>query len=113
LARVVAKQPGAEARHLSAALAAGDSAAMSVLQETAADLAFGLSHVTHLMHPQVVILGGGLSSIGEPLRAAVANALPEHLMEVMRPGPEIRLAALGEKVVPVGCMVACKQKFAA
>jgi len=105
LAQVVASAPGAEARHLKAALLAGDDAARAILEETAGSLAFALSHVVHLLHPELVLLGGGLSLIGEPWRAAVAQALPRHLMNVFLPGPEIRLAALGEEMVPLGALL--------
>lgn len=94
-----------EARFLGEALRRGDAAAQRLLQETSMDLAFGLSHVVHLMHPSVIVLGGGLSLVGEPLRGAVAGALPGFLMEVFRPGPEIRLAGLGEDAVPVGALL--------
>jgi glucokinase len=46
-----------------------------------------------------------LSLVGEPLRQAVASALPGFLMDVFRPGPEIRLAGLGEDAVPVGALL--------
>lgn len=97
--------PGGEAKWLARALEKGDAAAQRILAETAEDLAFGLSHVTHLFHPEVVVLGGGLSLVGEPLRAAVAAALPGFLMEVFRPGPEVRLAALGEDTVTIGALL--------
>ncbi len=106
LCELAASANGGEARFLGQALAANDPAAQRVLEETAADLAFGLSHVVHLFHPQVIVLGGGLSLVGEPLRAAVAAALPSLVMEVFQPGPEVRLAGLGEDAVPVGCLVA-------
>jgi glucokinase len=101
----IGSTPGGEARHLGRALAAGDSAATQILRETAEDLAFALSHVCHLFHPQVIVIGGGLSLVGEPLRAAVATALPGFLMEAFRPGPAVRLAALGEDAVPVGALL--------
>ena len=104
LARLVGHESGGEARHLAVALGQGDAAARLILREVAEDLAFGLSHVVHLFHPQVIILGGGLSGVGEPLRAAVAVALAGFTMEAFRPGPEIRLAALGEDAVPVGAL---------
>ena len=105
LARLAGPQTGGEARHLGAALAAGDADARRLLDETAADLAFGLSHAVHLLHPAVVVLGGGLALVGEPLRAAVAAALPGFLMEAFRPGPAVALAALAEDAVPVGALL--------
>ena len=102
LARLAKADPGNEARHLPAALAANDPAAAAILVEAATDLAFALSHVTHLFHPAAIILGGGLSLLGEPLIRAVENALPGHLMSAFLPGPRVRLAQLREDAVPVG-----------
>jgi glucokinase len=97
--------PGGEAKTLAPALAAGDPDAQKLLDEVADDLAFALSHVTHLCHPQVLVLGGGLALVGEPLRAAVAARLPGYLMEAFHPGPHVRLAALQEDAVPMGALV--------
>ena len=105
LALIIGSKAGGEAKHLRAALDAGDVAARRVLSELADDLAFALSHVVHLFHPEVIVFGGGLSLVGEPLHAAVTTALPKFVMEVFRPGPPIRLAALGEDAVPVGCLL--------
>ena len=96
---------GAEARQLGAALDADDPLALRILDDTAEDMAFGLSHVTHLMHPEVVVLGGGLSLLGEPLRAAVARHLPRFVMDAFSPGLQVKLASLGEDAVPVGALV--------
>jgi glucokinase len=102
---LVGETPGGEARHLARALQENDATARLILAETAQDLAFGLSHVVHLFHPAVIVLGGGLSLVGEPLRAAVADALPGFIMEAFHPGPTVRLAALGEDAVPVGALL--------
>jgi glucokinase len=90
---------------LSGALKHGDSASQRILREICEDLAYGLSHVVHLFHPQVIVLGGGLSGIGEPLRAAVAQLLTSFIMEAFRPGPQVAIAALGEDAVPVGALL--------
>jgi glucokinase len=104
LAKLIGDSTGGEAKYLVPALEQGDRAAHRVLTETAEDLAFGLSHVVHLFHPEAIILGGGLSLAGEPLRAAVESALREFTMAAFAPGPQIRLAALGEDAVPVGAL---------
>lgn len=104
LARLTGQTVGGEAKHLAAAWRQGDAAARRLLQETAEDLAFGLSHVVHLFHPETIVLGGGLSGVGEPLRASVESALPPFMMEAFAPGPRIALAGLGEDAVPVGAL---------
>jgi glucokinase len=104
LVKLTGASIGGEARHLAAALGAGDSVARSILNETAEDLAFGLSHVVHLFHPEVIVLGGGLSLVGEPLRSSVESALARFTMEAFGPGPQVRLSALGEDAVPVGAL---------
>ena len=82
---------------------AGDLAQQ--FRKTADDLAFGLSHVTHLFHPEVIVLGGGLSLVGEPLREAIERHLRRFTMEAFAPGPQVRLAALGEDAVPAGALL--------
>ncbi|MBM3838935.1 MAG: ROK family protein [Verrucomicrobia bacterium] len=104
LAQLAGKAGGSEARFLAAALAQGDTLAQCILRELAEDLAFGLSHVVHLFHPEIIAIGGGLSSVGEPLRAAVAESLAVFVMEAFQPGPKLALAALGEDAVPVGAL---------
>ena len=104
LARSTNKEPGGEARLLGPALAKGDATAQRILREVAADLAFAMSHVVHLLHPQAIVLGGGLSLIGEPLRLAVELALPTFVMHAFLPPPVVRLAKLGEDAVPVGAV---------
>jgi glucokinase len=111
IARLAGRSAGGEARFLAAALSEGDSGAQRLLNQLAADLAFGLSHVVHLFHPAIIIIGGGLSAIGEPLRAAVREALAGFVMEVFRPGLEVALAALNEDAVPVGAIEMARRQL--
>jgi glucokinase len=105
LARLVGMATRGEAKYLAQALAVNDPAAQKILDSTCEDLAFGLSHVTHLCHPEMVILGGGLSLLGEPLRKRVQHHLSHFTMEAFAPGPRVEIAALGEDAVPIGALL--------
>jgi len=110
LAQTIRGTPaGGEARHMAAALAKGDALAQRVLQETAQRLALALSHVIHLLHPEVLVIGGGLSLLGEPLRSAVEKALDPMIMDALRGRYRIALSSLGEDVVPIGALLLVAQ----
>lgn len=104
LARLTGATEAGKARLLKPALEQGDPLARQIIAETAQDLAFGLSHVVHLFHPEIIVLGGGLSLVGEPLRLAVETALEEYVMEAFLPAPRVHLAQLGEEAVPLGAL---------
>ena len=98
---------------MSAALAAEDSLARRILRKCTAELALALSHVVHLLHPQVIVSAAGWRLLGEPLRAAIAEALPRFIMDAFQPGPRVALAALREDAVPVGALAFAAQHLAA
>lgn len=103
-ARLVGDIRQGESRFLAQALAEHDPIAQAILSELADNLAFALSHAVHLFHPEIIVLGGGLSLVGTPLRDAIATALPGYVMESFHPVPAIALAGLGEDSVPVGAL---------
>jgi glucokinase len=86
------------------ALQQNDATAERLVRELAEDLAFGLSHVAHLFHPEIIVIGGGLSTLGEPLRREVETALDPLVMQAFHPRPKIALSKLGEDAVPVGTL---------
>lgn len=102
--------PGGETAFLSPALARNCPVALQLLDELSANLAWALSHVVHLFHPDVLILGGGVSLLGEPLRAAISEKLPSFVMKAFQPTPTVALAGLGEEVVPLGALALALQK---
>jgi glucokinase len=95
---------GGEARYLHPAYEKSDPVARMLIEQVGSVLALGLSHVTHLFHPQVIVLGGGLSLIGEPFRAAVKGSLERFVMKAFRPAPLVFQAQLREDAVPMGAI---------
>ena len=100
-----------EARILKPALADGDPDAEAILKKTADSLAYALSHAIHLLHPETIVLGGGLAMLGEPLRSSVEAAVAGWVMDVFIPPPSIRLAVLMEDAVLVGALTLAAQRF--
>jgi glucokinase len=111
LAKLVGHRTSSEAIVLKEALLAGVPEAVAILENATGDLAFGLSHAVHLLHPEVIILGGGLSLLGEDLRRLVEEKLPGYLMSAFAPGPFVKLAELKEDAVPVGSLVLARQSL--
>ena len=93
-----------DARTVYAAAEDGDAVALRVLRETTATLALALANVVALFHPQVIVIGGGVSLMGplfwDALRSqAMQRSMPAYISSV-----RIERAALGEEVVPVGAL---------
>ena len=101
-----------DARCLAPALAAGCPVADRVLAAAMDELAFALGNVVQLLHPEVIVVGGGLSLVGEPLRERLAAALPRWVMDAFAPGPRVVLAELKEDAVPVGALAMCRHALA-
>ena len=97
------------ARCLGPAIAAGDVEAAAIVDRAARCYAFGLSHAVQLLNPDAIVLGGGVASLGEPWRAAVATHLHGFVLEALRPPPPVLLAAVGDLVVPVGAALVASQ----
>ncbi len=101
-------QTSGEAKFLKEALESKDALAEEILNDFSDNLAFGLSHVIHLFHPEILIIGGGLSLIGESLIKAIEENISKYMMKAFLPAPEITLANLGEDVVPIGALALAK-----
>jgi glucokinase len=85
------------------AVAEGDPAALAVLDSFAEQVAIGLGSLVNLLDPERVVLGGGVSEIGEPLRVRVDQALPRWVVGgEYRPAVPVVLAQLGEMAGALG-----------
>ena len=66
---------GRSAEHLFAAAAQGDPAAVEVRDDYAAAVALALRALALTCDPDLLVLGGGVAAVGEPLRESVSLAL--------------------------------------
>lgn len=81
----------------------GDPLALSIVQRAGRIVGYGITSLLHLFNPEIVILGGGVSTLGEllfaPMREAIAATVidPEYNRELV-----IAPARLGDNVSLVG-----------
>lgn len=109
LAKLSKNSNAPEAYFLTPALAEKDGDAITIMNEVADDISFGLSHVVHLFNPEIIIIGGGLSLLKDHLRLPIIEKLPNYLLKALLPAPTIVTASLGEDVVPVGALELAKE----
>jgi N-acetylmuramic acid 6-phosphate etherase len=86
-----------------AAARAGDPVAVELLAEQGRRLGQGIAMLTSLLDPDVVVVGGGMATLGELLLAPARAALAEGVSPALpRTLPSVVLAALGNEAGVVG-----------
>ena len=92
-----------DGQHVAAALAAGDSLAQAALVKLCDWIAVGLNTMIVMADPELVVLGGGLSDLGQPFLQAVNHSYQQSYHgQDARPQLQLELAALGEYAGAVG-----------
>jgi glucokinase len=85
------------------AAAAGDPLALELVTEVGVWLGQGIADLAAVLDPEVVVIGGGVSKLGEtmlgPAREQLDRALPGRRF---RPGPRVVVAELGVQAGIVG-----------
>ena len=101
--RVAGRIESIRGEHVGELATAGDPVAQRLLREFAFWVALGTNNLILLVSPEVVVLGGGLSEMGEVFLAPVRDALPEVYVERnRRPPVEVRPAHHGDRAGVIG-----------
>lgn len=82
----------------------GDEIAARVLHQTCQTLGAAISNVVALLHPERVILGGGVSLMGPLFWDALQSEFRSRVMPAFAPKVELVQAKLKEDVVVVGAL---------
>ena len=101
--RVAGRIEELRGEHVGELATAGDPVARRLLAEFASWVALGINNLILLTSPEVIVLGGGLSELGEVLLAPVRDALSKIFVEQgRRPPVELRQARHGDRAGVVG-----------
>ena len=93
------------AEHVGAAAGEGDGPARELIAEAATNFGVAVANVVTLLNPDRVVVGGGVSLIGEPFFAPLRASAARYVIEIYRDNYRIVPAELGESVVLVGAML--------
>jgi glucokinase len=81
----------------------GDAFALEIIREAGHWLGLGLVVIIHLFNPQVIVLGGSVTQLGELILEPARRVLTERLLDpAFNPPDLIRPAALGDDVCLIG-----------
>jgi glucokinase len=82
----------------------GDGVATRILHETCQTLGMAISNVVALLHPERVIIGGGVSLMGPLFWEDLQKEFRSRVMSIFSPQVEMMPAKLDEDVVVVGAL---------
>lgn len=101
LLRTMADESGqVKSKQVFEAAERGDEGARTLLDEAFEYLAMAVVNITALLDPEVVIVGGGMSSQGDRLLAPVRERCQGYGLEV----PPLRISSLGEEAQLAGAL---------
>lgn len=93
-----------DAKIVYAAAENGDELARRILHETCQTLGIAISNVVALLHPQRVILGGGVSLMGSLFWNPLRKEAMSRVIPAFASGVEIVRAEFREDVVVIGAL---------
>jgi glucokinase len=80
----------------------GHPGALEAVQQLASWLGIGLVNISNAFNPEMIVLGGGVSEVGEPLLRPAREFLYKNAMSPGRDQVKVVLAKLGNQAGLVG-----------
>ncbi|MBN1936411.1 MAG: ROK family protein [Anaerolineae bacterium] len=103
LAQIVRDRPYAvTAKDVVEAMNQGDGYARDIIEQAMNYLGIGMASLVNLFNPQMIVIGGGLTNIGDLLLEPVKRGIDLHAFPSAGQYIQIRLAELGDQVGIVG-----------
>jgi len=95
---------GVSAQSVFLAALQGDSLAQQLISRTGYFLGVGLVNLVNIFNPQLILLGGGLSRMGQLLLEPATKVVREHAHELPARAVRIELSPLGNDSTALGAV---------
>jgi transcriptional regulator of PTS gene len=95
------------------AIQRGDNLALSAIGNIAEKLGRGLAVTINLFNPELIIISGSLSGVGEALLLPVKAYILRHSLSVVNNDTQVLLSEMGEKAGLLGCCLLVRDKMLA
>ena len=92
------------------AVAKGDSLTLQTINATAEKLGRGLAVAINIFNPQLIIIGGTLAAIGDPLLLPVKNSIIMHSLSLVNNDTTVVLSELNNAAGLLGCCLLVRDK---
>jgi predicted NBD/HSP70 family sugar kinase len=93
------------ARDVASAARLGDLVAQQVLTEAGAYLGIAIASLVNLFNPGMVVVGGGVSQVGDLLLEPIRKAVRERSLRSAAQAVRITAAVLGRRSSSIGAVV--------
>jgi glucokinase len=90
----------------------GDEVAAKVIDETAYYLAVGAMNIMHLIDPDMIVYGGGMTAAGDPFLSRIKHYINELAFPVPAQNTTVRYAQLGSDAGFIGAAACARQLVA-
>ena len=93
------------------AVTKGDSLTLQTISAIAEKLGRGLAVTINIFNPELIIIGGILAAIGDPLLLPVKNAIIMHSLSLVNSDTTVVLSGLYNKAGLLGCCLLVRDKI--
>jgi len=111
LQQTIAKNGFLELEDILEAVRHGDNLAIEGATEIAHNLGRGLAVAINLLNPELIVLGGMLSGLGELLLLPVKTSIMQHSLSIVNSDTRIVLSEINERAGLAGCCLLVRDKI--
>jgi len=111
LKKVLDKKSFIEIEDIIHAVEKGDNLTLHTISDIAEKLGRGLAITINIFNPELIIIGGSLSALGEPLLLPLKTSIIQHSLNLVNSDTRVVLSTLHYKSGLLGCCLLVRDKI--